>query len=168
MSPSSEPPCNVRAGRNAFNRASGRIGLLKHHGIARFRNIEIKELPPTKLITVEKVNPAEQPKEPAASDLAKAKDAFAAAIQKAEKNVPAALDREIDALAKAKLNAEERLVAIDILKAEKGAFERNGTIPWSPLGRGVLTGKYRHGRPADSRAASPHFELRTMLSRSSS
>ncbi|GAB4058998.1 aldo/keto reductase [Catellatospora paridis] len=33
-----------------------------------------------------------------------------------------------------------------------------GVLPWSPLGRGVLTGKYRHGRPADSRAASPHFE----------
>ncbi|HKS99085.1 MAG TPA: aldo/keto reductase [Rugosimonospora sp.] len=34
-----------------------------------------------------------------------------------------------------------------------------GVLPWSPLGRGVLTGKYRHGRPVDSRAASPHFEL---------
>ena len=34
-----------------------------------------------------------------------------------------------------------------------------GVLPWSPLGRGVLTGKYRHGRPADSRAASPLFEL---------
>jgi aryl-alcohol dehydrogenase-like predicted oxidoreductase len=33
-----------------------------------------------------------------------------------------------------------------------------GVLPWSPLGRGVLTGKYRHGRPSDSRAASPHFE----------
>jgi aryl-alcohol dehydrogenase-like predicted oxidoreductase len=33
-----------------------------------------------------------------------------------------------------------------------------GLLPWSPLGRGVLTGKYRHGTPADSRAASPHFE----------
>ncbi len=32
-----------------------------------------------------------------------------------------------------------------------------GILPWSPLGRGVLTGKYRHGTPADSRAASPHF-----------
>jgi aryl-alcohol dehydrogenase-like predicted oxidoreductase len=32
-----------------------------------------------------------------------------------------------------------------------------GVFPWSPLGRGVLTGKYRHGTPADSRAASPHF-----------
>ena len=29
-----------------------------------------------------------------------------------------------------------------------------GVIGWSPLGRGVLTGKYRHGTPADSRAAS--------------
>ncbi len=33
-----------------------------------------------------------------------------------------------------------------------------GILPWSPLGRGVLTGKYRQGTPADSRAASPHFE----------
>jgi aryl-alcohol dehydrogenase-like predicted oxidoreductase len=32
-----------------------------------------------------------------------------------------------------------------------------GILPWSPLGRGVLTGKYRHGTPADSRAASSHF-----------
>ncbi|HEX7739030.1 MAG TPA: aldo/keto reductase [Marmoricola sp.] len=32
-----------------------------------------------------------------------------------------------------------------------------GIFPWSPLGRGVLTGKYRGGTPADSRAASPHF-----------
>ena len=26
-----------------------------------------------------------------------------------------------------------------------------GILPWSPLGRGVLSGKYRHGTPADSR-----------------
>ena len=32
-----------------------------------------------------------------------------------------------------------------------------GVLAWSPLGRGVLTGKYRNGTPADSRAASPHF-----------
>jgi aryl-alcohol dehydrogenase-like predicted oxidoreductase len=32
-----------------------------------------------------------------------------------------------------------------------------GLLPWSPLGRGVLTGKYRHGTPADSRGGSPHF-----------
>jgi aryl-alcohol dehydrogenase-like predicted oxidoreductase len=33
-----------------------------------------------------------------------------------------------------------------------------GLLPWSPLGRGVLTGKYRHGRPPDTRISSPHFE----------
>jgi aryl-alcohol dehydrogenase-like predicted oxidoreductase len=33
-----------------------------------------------------------------------------------------------------------------------------GVIGWSPLGRGVLTGKYRTGTPADSRAASPQWE----------
>ena len=32
-----------------------------------------------------------------------------------------------------------------------------GLIAWSPLGRGVLTGKYRTGTPSDSRAASEHF-----------
>src|SRR4051812_2209682 len=32
-----------------------------------------------------------------------------------------------------------------------------GTLAWSPLGRGVLTGKYRTGTPSDSRAASEHF-----------
>lgn len=32
-----------------------------------------------------------------------------------------------------------------------------GLLAWSPLGRGVLTGKYRTGTPADSRAASPHL-----------
>lgn len=33
-----------------------------------------------------------------------------------------------------------------------------GVLAWSPLGRGVLTGKYRYGVPADSRAASAQFE----------
>ena len=33
-----------------------------------------------------------------------------------------------------------------------------GILPWSPLGRGVLTGKYRGGTPADSRAASPQWD----------
>ncbi|UJW30018.1 aldo/keto reductase [Saccharothrix sp. AJ9571] len=32
-----------------------------------------------------------------------------------------------------------------------------GILPWAPLGRGVLTGKYRTGTPADSRGASPTF-----------
>lgn len=32
-----------------------------------------------------------------------------------------------------------------------------GLLPWSPLGRGVLTGKYRDGTPKDSRGSSDHF-----------
>lgn len=32
-----------------------------------------------------------------------------------------------------------------------------GLLPWSPLGRGVLSGKYRYGTPPDSRAVSPFF-----------
>ena len=32
-----------------------------------------------------------------------------------------------------------------------------GVLPWSPLGRGLLTGKYRHSTPTDSRGASPRW-----------
>lgn len=32
-----------------------------------------------------------------------------------------------------------------------------GILAWAPLGRGVLTGKYRREVPSDSRAAAPHF-----------
>jgi aryl-alcohol dehydrogenase-like predicted oxidoreductase len=44
-----------------------------------------------------------------------------------------------------------------------------GLLPWSPLGRGVLTGKYRNSIPADSRAASrdfPRFTARYLDERS--
>lgn len=32
-----------------------------------------------------------------------------------------------------------------------------GILPWAPLGRGVLTGKYRNSTPPDSRGATAHF-----------
>jgi aryl-alcohol dehydrogenase-like predicted oxidoreductase len=43
-----------------------------------------------------------------------------------------------------------------------------GFFAWSPLGRGVLTGKYRNSIPADSRAASPHLGqfVRSLLTES--
>jgi aryl-alcohol dehydrogenase-like predicted oxidoreductase len=33
-----------------------------------------------------------------------------------------------------------------------------GVLAWSPLGRGILTGKYRHSTPSESRGASPQWE----------
>ncbi len=48
-----------------------------------------------------------------------------------------------------------RSVEFDTLECSRGLD--SGFIAWSPLGRGVLTGKYRSGIPADSRAATPHF-----------
>jgi aryl-alcohol dehydrogenase-like predicted oxidoreductase len=33
-----------------------------------------------------------------------------------------------------------------------------GVLAWSPLGRGLLTGKYRHSTPTDSRGASPQWQ----------
>jgi aryl-alcohol dehydrogenase-like predicted oxidoreductase len=49
----------------------------------------------------------------------------------------------------------QRGVEREVLPA---ALDRGlGALAWSPLGRGVLTGKYRAGVPADSRGASPHL-----------
>ena len=48
-----------------------------------------------------------------------------------------------------------RAVESDVLPASE--YVGLGFIAWSPLGRGVLTGKYRLGTPSDSRGASPHF-----------
>ena len=48
-----------------------------------------------------------------------------------------------------------RNVENDVLPASE--YVGLGFIAWSPLGRGVLTGKYRLGTPSDSRGASPHF-----------
>jgi len=48
-----------------------------------------------------------------------------------------------------------RAVESDVLPAAE--YVGIGFIAWSPLGRGVLTGKYRVGTPSDSRGASPHF-----------
>ena len=46
----------------------------------------------------------------------------------------------------------ERGVEREIVPAAKSLGI--GILPWSPLGRGVLTGKYRHSIPIDSRGAS--------------
>jgi aryl-alcohol dehydrogenase-like predicted oxidoreductase len=48
-----------------------------------------------------------------------------------------------------------RRAEVEVLPAAR-AFGM-GVFPWSPLGRGVLTGQYRSGTPRGSRAASDHF-----------
>ncbi|WP_263730390.1 aldo/keto reductase [Cellulomonas sp. SG140] len=62
-------------------------------------------------------------------------------------------------------------VGLGVLQAEYSLLQRGverevvpaaaalgaGLLAWSPLGRGVLTGKYRRTVPADSRAASAHL-----------
>ncbi len=45
----------------------------------------------------------------------------------------------------------ERGIEREIVPAAKSLGM--GVLPWSPLGRGVLTGKYRHSMPIDSRGA---------------
>ena len=48
-----------------------------------------------------------------------------------------------------------RRAEVEVLPAVR-AFGM-GFFPWSPLGRGVLTGQYRSGTPRRSRAATEHF-----------
>src|SRR4051812_24091456 len=49
----------------------------------------------------------------------------------------------------------ERGVEREVVPA--AAHHGLGLLPWAPLGRGVLTGKYRNGTPPDSRGASAHM-----------
>ncbi|WP_151082332.1 aldo/keto reductase [Nocardioides cynanchi] len=48
-----------------------------------------------------------------------------------------------------------RRIELDVVPAAQALGL--GILPWSPLGGGVLTGKYRSGTPSDSRGASPFF-----------
>ncbi len=50
----------------------------------------------------------------------------------------------------------QRGVEAEVIPA--AGYNEVGFISWAPLGRGVLTGKYRKGIPSDSRAAAPHFQ----------
>jgi aryl-alcohol dehydrogenase-like predicted oxidoreductase len=49
----------------------------------------------------------------------------------------------------------DRGVEDEVLPA--ATYHGMGLLPWGPLGRGVLTGKYRDGTPHDSRGASAHL-----------
>lgn len=55
--------------------------------------------------------------------------------------------------AQAEYSLLHRRVEAELLPA--AAFHGVGLLAWAPLGRGVLTGKYTDGTPADSRGASP-------------
>lgn len=59
------------------------------------------------------------------------------------------------AVAESEYSLLERGVELEVLPA--AAALGFGVLAWSPLGRGVLTAKYRHSTPPDSRAASPHL-----------
>lgn len=48
-----------------------------------------------------------------------------------------------------------RRAEVEVLPAARALAM--GFFPWSPLGRGVLTGQYRSGTPRGSRAATDHF-----------
>lgn len=69
----------------------------------------------------------------------------------------ASLDTDATGLAAVEVEYSllERSVEHEVLPGAEALG--TGVLAWSPLGRGVLTGKYRSTVPADSRAASPHL-----------
>ncbi len=71
-------------------------------------------------------------------DLDKAQEAYAAAIEKAEKGLLAAFDKNADLIRQSTKKAEEKQRQIEQLKAEKSAFEQHGWYPWSAASRPAL------------------------------
>jgi len=71
------------------------------------------------------------PVDPDASAISKAKEVYRQAMKNAGARLLAGFDRELDALAKAKTRADDHLVLIAAVKAEKVRFEKQGRIPWS-------------------------------------
>ncbi|MTD59431.1 aldo/keto reductase [Amycolatopsis pithecellobii] len=57
--------------------------------------------------------------------------------------------------AQAEYSLVERRIEREVVPA--AGYHGVGLLPWAPLGRGVLTGKYRTGTPADSRGASAAY-----------
>lgn len=66
------------------------------------------------------------------AEIDKAAKAHAVATEKSAKTLYAAFDKEIEAVKKAKLKAEDRVKLIDSLRSDKEAFDEAGVIPFSP------------------------------------
>lgn len=66
-----------------------------------------------------------------------------------------ARDAAAPAVAEVEYSLLERGIEREVLPATQALGM--GILAWSPLGRGVLTGKYANAIPADSRAASDHL-----------
>jgi hypothetical protein len=74
------------------------------------------------------------------TDLDKARLTYDKAREKHRTELLKHFDDELDRIPKQKLAAEERAKRIDIVKAEKERFEKEGLIPWSESMRAHLAG----------------------------
>ena len=66
------------------------------------------------------------------ADIEKTAKAHAAVLEKSDKTLSLAIDKEIEVVKKAKMKAEDRVKLIDLLGKEKEAFEEVGMLPFSP------------------------------------
>lgn len=71
-------------------------------------------------------------------DLDKAQEAYKSAIEKAEKTLLSAFDKNADLIRQSTKKADEKQRLIEQLKAEKSAFEQHGWYPWSAASRPAL------------------------------
>lgn len=71
-------------------------------------------------------------------ELGKAQDAYKATVEKAEKVLVAAFEKNTDLIRQSSKKAEEKQRLIELLKAEKAAFEQHGWYPWSATSRPAL------------------------------
>ena len=71
-------------------------------------------------------------------ELDKAQEAYKTAIEKAEKTLLTAFDKNADLIRQSSKKPEEKQRLIELLKSEKSAFEQHGWYPWSLTSRPAL------------------------------
>jgi hypothetical protein len=89
--------------------------------------------------------------------LDKAQTAYTQAIEKAEKALAAAFEKNTDLIRQSSKKAEEKQKLIEQLKAEKTAFEQHGWYPWSALSRPALV-EFIRTRLAAEKALAEAFD----------
>lgn len=90
-------------------------------------------------------------------DLDKAQETYRATIEKAEKTLLSAFDKNADLIRQSVKKAEEKQRQIEQLKSEKSAFELHGWYPWSAPSRPALV-EFVRTRLAAEKALATAFD----------
>jgi hypothetical protein len=91
------------------------------------------------------------------TEIEKARSAYKKAREKQQAELLKRFEDAADQIIKLKLGAEERAKRVEVVKAEKERFEKEGLIPWSEAMRGHLAGYQKNLALAEA-ALSKAFE----------